>query len=327
MKAMSRNRRRGSPDFRTPSPGGPALRFPPGRTGSPQSSLALVALIDSRAGSAYFREHPWHLTLLAVLALAILAALLASARRRRAAGVRRMQEMEIARTRAEKELASATREFHRLSTQLLAAQDSERRRLARELHDGAAQLIAGLSLNLFRLRDLDPGPARDRLVSESIDLAAQAASQVRTLSYELHPPLLDELGLASALRAFAEAFEGRAGITVETNIDLGPARLAGRMELALFRIAQDATVNAHRQSGSPRVVISLQRGAKQLSLSVQDFVGAPGPPQGVEILAIGDRAAQLGGRMTLTSTPGGTTVTVTLPVENDDEEDSRADCR
>ncbi len=240
------------------------------------------------------------------------------------------------RKRAEEEQANSNRELRRLSIQLLKAQDSERRQLARELHDGTAQLIAGISLNLFRLRDLAAGPMRERLVTESIELARQCSSEVRTISYGLHPPLLDELGLASAIRAFAQGFESRSGIKIDTQITLGSEGLGKDMELALFRIVQEAIVNVHRHSGSPRAVIVLERDAAQVSLRIQDFGSSAEPRDlssmeqgsvGVGILGMRERSAQFGGRMTLTSTPDGTTVTVTLPLENFDEEDPSTDCR
>src|SRR5581483_5087430 len=149
----------------------------------------------------------------------------------------------------------AEESLHRISGRLIQLQDEERRRIARELHDSTAQSLAALSMNLGALsqeaaRKLDN--SANRIISESLGLAEQCAREVRTLSYLLHPPLLDESGLSDAVQWYAQGFSQRSGIEVSVEIPSGLGRLARELELALFRIVQESLTNVHRHSGSTR---------------------------------------------------------------------------
>lgn len=226
--------------------------------------------------------------------------------------------------RAEEALQESNRKLHQLSRDLLRAQDYERRRIARELHDSTAQLIAALSINLTRLQD--PGLEtlrRDQALSEAIELAAACSAEIRTVTYLLHPPLLDEVGLPSALQAYAQGFNQRTGIQVEIKIPPDFGRLSREMEATMFRIVQEGLANVHKHSGSRLAVIWLDRDPREVRLVLQDRGrGLPEEHQtskgfvrfGVGILGMRERAEQFGGRLELASNDGGAKLTVTLPL-------------
>lgn len=229
------------------------------------------------------------------------------------------------RKQAQEALEIANRRLHELSTQLLRSQDQERRRIARELHDSTAQMLAALSMNLNRMQraGLEP-PRKDTLLAESIELAAASSREIRTVTYLLHPPLLDEVGLVGALQTYAEGFQQRTGISIGLEIARDLGRLENAVELALLRIVQEGLANVHRHSGSRVARIALQRGDGEVRLVLQDQ-GRGLPPEmrdpdntfvgfGVGILGMRERAEQLGGRLEIKSALSGTTVTVTLPL-------------
>jgi PAS domain S-box-containing protein len=211
--------------------------------------------------------------------------------------------------------------LRQLSGRLLQVQDEERRRLARVLHDTAAQDLAGLAMNLNLVERsagaLDP-TAREAL-SESISMAEQCSREVRTLSYLLHPPMLDELGLASAVRWYAEGFAQRSGIHVDVDVSPKLGRLPYEVELMLFRIVQESLTNIHRHSGSLTAKIGIVRNPTEIILEVKDqgrglLQGAlPEVSGSVEALGVGiagmrERMRQLGGHLDIDSGSQGTTV-------------------
>jgi PAS domain S-box-containing protein len=220
----------------------------------------------------------------------------------------------------------AERRMRQISGRLLRLQDEERRRIARELHDTTAQNLAALKIALTRVADaagLLPG---DREVLEqSIALTDECAREIRTMSYLLHPPLLDELGLAHALKAYVKGYTQRTGVAVELEVAADLGRLARDSETALFRIVQEALANIHRHSGSPTARISLERDNGRVALRVQDE-GCGLPPGllergavrlGVGISGMRERARQLGGSLEIHSRQAGTTVEAILPVEEE----------
>lgn len=228
------------------------------------------------------------------------------------------------RIRAEDALRESNRNLMQLSRDLLRTQDYERRRIARELHDSTSQLLAALSMNLSRLRDpaLD-SDRRNEALSEAIHLGECCATEIRTVTYLLHPPLLDQVGLASALECYVQGFSQRTGIEVEVNISPDLGRLHLDLETALFRIAQEGLANIHKHSGSQLAAIRLKRDARAVRLVLRDrgrglsatlhretgFVGF-----GVGILGMTERAKQLGGTLDLASDDTGTTLTAILPL-------------
>jgi signal transduction histidine kinase len=219
------------------------------------------------------------------------------------------------------------REVQELAGRLLRLQDDERRRIGRELHDSTAQLLAALELNLDRLaaNGGQLGPQTLALVKECIELAHQCSAELRTTSYLLHPPLLDELGLLSALRWLADGLRHRSDIHVELQLPQTMERLPLERELALFRVAQEALSNVHRHSRSPTVVIRLLTCSEAVTLEVEDAGRgilddvSPGatpdvPHSGVGLASMRMRMRQLGGTLTIETSEQGTCVRARLPL-------------
>ncbi len=215
-----------------------------------------------------------------------------------------------------------------LSARLLQLQDEERRRIARELHDSAGQTMAALDMQLsiiqMKTQDLDGDLAA--AVADSISLVQEASRGIRTMSYLLHPPLLDESGLASPLQWFVEGFSQRSGIQVELKISQGFGRLPREMELTLFRIVQEALTNVHRHSGSPTAQVELNRSETAVTLLICDQgkgLAKPEPDQpsqessrfGVGIRGMRERVHQLGGTMKLHPGEPGTILQVVFPLD------------
>ena len=211
-----------------------------------------------------------------------------------------------------------------LSGQLLRVQDEERRRIARELHDSAGQTLAALSMNLMPLQVEDgfpPGAAN--AIKESLDLVAGLSRELRTISHLLHPPLLDEVGLASALRLFLEGFRERSKIDVTLEIPDDFGRLPRDLETAIFRIVQEALTNVHRHSGSSVAKVRITHQETYVLLEVADQgkgippdkrkAMAAGAEMGVGMRGMGERVRQLSGTLEIASGGQGTVVRVRLP--------------
>lgn len=219
--------------------------------------------------------------------------------------------------------------IHQLSGRLLRLQDEERRRVARELHDTTAQGLAALVMNLNAVkrsaRGLSPGTRR--ALHESVALATEASQQVRTQSYLLHPPMIDEFGLKPALGWFVRGFRRRSGIQVALEISSQVDRLPRNIETTIFRVLQEALTNVHRHSGAKRVSVRLRRQGSAIVLTVKDW-GRGMPPatvntmerdgegMGVGIPGMRERTKLVAGELKIQSTRRGTTVTATLPVPN-----------
>ena len=148
------------------------------------------------------------------------------------------------------ELNAAITGLRQLSARLLQAQDDERRRLARELHDSVGQLLAAISMNLQTVRASQLEPAAAAAAEENAKLVDQISSEIRTMSHLLHPPLLDEVGLASALRWYVDEFAVRSKIAVRLEMAGDFGRLSNDMEIAIFRMVQECLTNVHRHSNS-----------------------------------------------------------------------------
>jgi PAS domain S-box-containing protein len=232
-----------------------------------------------------------------------------------------------AQKKAERELHDSLAQMRALSGRLMRAQDDERRRIAQVLHETTAQDLAALKMLLARLSRTvgSTMSSGDRsALTESIDLAERSMTGVRTLSYLIHPPFLDETGLVSALRWYAEGFAERSGIAVD--LDLPPAfeRLDQDVETALFRVVQEALINVHRHAGSPRASIRLHHTGEGLTLEVEDRGhGMPaerlaqlpvgGGAMGVGIAGMRERLEQLGGTLEIESGERGTIVRARVP--------------
>ena len=226
-----------------------------------------------------------------------------------------------------RERARTEKALHQLTARVLELQDEERRRIARELHDVTAQNLAALCMNLALLNRWAPQmpPEARALLQESIVFAEQCATELRTTSYLLHPPLLDELGLAGAVRDYADGFADRSEIRVDLEIPPNLERLPTEIETAIFRVMQECLTNIHRHSGSPTASIRFSVTPTEIRLDVQDkgrgmsaelLSGAEGQftGLGVGIAGMRERMRQLGGRLAILSGAQGTTVTVALPI-------------
>src|SRR5579862_938664 len=147
-----------------------------------------------------------------------------------------------------------TSEVQNLSLRLLKVQDEERRRLSRDLHDSTGQTLAALKIAVSLLAQSCKADASKMAhVSEVSDLADQALEEIRTMSYLLHPPLLDEVGFACAAEWYVEGFAKRSGVTVTLDVEKGQERLPMKVETTLFRILQESLTNVHRHSGATQV--------------------------------------------------------------------------
>ena len=215
------------------------------------------------------------------------------------------------------ELDQARERLRQLSARLLQMQDNERRRIARELHDTAGQILVALNLNLApveeELRKNKSGLAKP--VTESLHLIEELSRDLRTMSHLLHPPLLDEAGLLSAVRWYVEGFAERSKIRVDLHLDPGVGRLPAELETAIFRVVQESLTNIHRHSGSDWASIAIHREAENVRVEICDRgKGMPKPVRpGVGIQGMGERVRQLGGQLEIECDTGGTRVSATVP--------------
>ena len=212
-----------------------------------------------------------------------------------------------------------------LSAKLLRTQDEERRRLAKELHDTTAQNVAMMIMDLgvvSRSADaLDPN-ARTAL-SECVSLAQQIMRELRTLSYQLHPPMLDELGLLPALRIYVDGFSKRSGMQVQTELPNTYPQLSRELETAVFHVIQEGLTNAQRHSASPWAKIAVSVGPAGLRISVENV--ATGSSQrnngaeklgtiGVGMRSMQERVQHFGGNLVLHSVQNRTILEVVFPL-------------
>ncbi len=208
--------------------------------------------------------------------------------------------------------------LRQLSVRILQAEDEERRRIARDLHDTTVQELALLSMNLAQLKGVTDPAKLESTLNHAHQLTNQCVQELRTLSYLLHPPMLDELGLASALKIYAEGFSQRSGVSLDIEVSPSWQRLPPEMEIALFRVAQESLSNVIRHSGSPRANIKLDRNGEIRLAIIDEGRGVPNLEDkeitwGVGILGMRERIKQLGGSLTIDSGSTGTTVEVRLP--------------
>jgi signal transduction histidine kinase len=223
------------------------------------------------------------------------------------------------------DIAARTAQLEQLSARLINIQDEERRRLARELHDSAGQYLAGIQMNLSALLQPNSGiadPVRAR-VSDSMDMAKLCTSEIRTMSYLLHPPLLDETGLRSAIVWYAEGFAERSGIRVDLEIPEPFGRLPSDIETALFRVVQQSLANIHRHSGSTVAVIRINTDADAVTLEIRDEGHGISPEvlagfhSGTRLLGVGmagmrERIRDMGGIFEVHSSGKGASIRVSL---------------
>ncbi len=229
---------------------------------------------------------------------------------------------------AEQKLQDSLTQMRTLTARLMRAQDDERRRIAQLLHETTAQDLAALKMHLARLTRTDASlsePERAAL-TESIELADRSMSGIRTLSYLLHPPFLDDTGLLSAIRWFAEGFADRSGIAVDLDLPETFDRLPQEAETVLFRVVQEGLINIHRHADSSTARIRLRRDPERVTLEVEDR-GRGIPPdllsrlrsgaaaRGIGIAGMRERLEQLGGTLDIDSTDRGSTIRATVPMQ------------
>ncbi len=232
---------------------------------------------------------------------------------------------KVARDITERKRAENVLKERELSARLLQVQDEERRRIARELHDGVGQLLAAMNMNAAKVirEKSNLSPIARRCAEENLNLGEQVSADIRTVSYLLHPPLLDEMGLHSALQWYIDGFAERSKIAAKLESPADWERLPRDQELCLFRITQECLTNIHRHSGSPSALVTLSRTPGEIKLEVRDKgQGIPeeskgamvsGEGAGVGLRGMRERLKHLGGSLEIESTRSGTTVTARVP--------------
>lgn len=213
----------------------------------------------------------------------------------------------------------------RLGGRMLQLQDAERRKFARELHDGMGQYLAGIKIMLDEAMRADiPQDKQREMLAQSISVLEKCLVETRTVSHLLHPPLLDEAGLASAIQWYAEGFSKRSGIELDLNLQLDDVRLPSEIEITLFRVLQESLTNIHRHSGASKASVSVFFQNGDVRMQVADSgCGIPADrlrqwremraPLGVGMAGMLERTREMGGDFDVQSDKNGTMVTVKIP--------------
>jgi PAS domain S-box-containing protein len=212
-----------------------------------------------------------------------------------------------------------------LSQRLMEIQDEERRKLARELHDGAGQILAALGMNMQTMvvdaQTIAPQLARD--AEENFALIQELSQEIRTMSYLLHPPLLDEVGLSAALNWYIKGLVDRGGLEISLSIPENFARFPAELELVLFRLVQECLTNVYRHSGSKTAFVSISVESSRVHLEIRDqgrgispdkMTGIETQGSGVGMQGMRERVRHLDGDMQIRSNDSGTSVKFTFPV-------------
>ncbi|HEY3974949.1 MAG TPA: response regulator [Candidatus Sulfotelmatobacter sp.] len=224
------------------------------------------------------------------------------------------------------ELHRKTQQLEALNARMTMLQDEERRRIARELHDSVGQLLAAISMNSASVEaeshKLSPNVARR--VAENAAMVQEASKQIRIISHLLHPPLLDETGLASALRWYVEGFSERSKIDTKLDIPQAFEDLSKEMELSIFRVVQECLTNIHRHAGSPTAGIRITQDKACVRIEIEDagkgiafekqLALQSSAHTGVGVRGMRERLRRLGGTLQIYSKGQGTRVTAVLPV-------------
>jgi PAS domain S-box-containing protein len=232
----------------------------------------------------------------------------------------RTQELE----QRNAEILQQSEQLRELSNRLLKTQDDERRRIARELHDSAGQLITVLGMNLAGIAQrVGQNPSLSDTVEDTQNLVQQLSREIRTTSYLLHPPLLDENGLSQAIHWYMQGLKERSDLDIELSVPENFGRLPADLELTIFRIVQEGLTNIHRHSGSKTATIRLSRSADSVLLKIEDHGKGISPEKlaalraqrtGVGITGMRERVRHLKGVMDIQSNGTGATISVTFPV-------------
>ena len=224
------------------------------------------------------------------------------------------------------ELERRNADLRDLSGRLLESQDHERRHIARELHDSAGQTMAALGMQLARISaDAKKNPELAKGVQDAIELVQNLSQEIRTTSYLLHPPLLDESGISSALSWYVQGLAERSSLEIDLRVPENFGRLPSDMELLVFRLVQESLTNIHRHSGSKTALIRVERKDSSVYVEVEDQGGGMSPERlakiqsegtGVGIRGMRERVRHFRGDLVIESNGSGTKVHATLPIED-----------
>jgi len=224
------------------------------------------------------------------------------------------------------ELERRNSELRDLSGRLMESQDVERRHIARELHDSAGQTLAALGMQLARIsEDAKKNPAQiAKDIEDAEGLVQHLTQEIRTTSYLLHPPMLDEVGLSSALSWYVQGLAERSGLEIDLKVSENVGRLPSDMELLIFRLVQESLTNIHRHSGSKTAQIRIEREESAAHVKVEDQGKGMSPERlaeiqsegtGVGIRGMRERVRHFRGDLVIESNGSGTTIYATLPLK------------
>ena len=228
-----------------------------------------------------------------------------------------------AREVAEKAAREGEESLRHLTARLLQMQDEERRKFSRELHDSLGQYLAGIKMNLDMFARGNPNPG---LLASAMQLLDQSIAETRTISHLLHPPLLDEVGFASAAKWYVQGFSERSGVEVKLDIPDGIGRLPRTLELVLFRVLQEGLTNIHRHSRSSKAEVRFANSRDHVVLQIRDF-GNGIPPEslkafqsngtnlGIGLSGMRERVRELAGHLEIQSDRSGTLIAATFPLK------------
>ncbi len=234
------------------------------------------------------------------------------------------QQMALEHSQLQSVILERTAELQNLSQRLLKVQDEERRKLSRDLHDSTGQTLAALKISVsFLEEECKQSPSTMRLASEVAALADQAIEEIRTMSYLLHPPLLDEVGFACAAEWYVEGFAKRTGVNVKLDIPSAQERLPIGIEIALFRVLQESLTNVHRHSRASEVSVCFLHQLEKMVLEIRDDgCGIPverldrlrkNAETGVGLAGMRERMNELNGNLEIESDGHGTTLRAIVP--------------
>ncbi|MHB8218561.1 MAG: sensor histidine kinase [Candidatus Sulfotelmatobacter sp.] len=234
--------------------------------------------------------------------------------------------MALSHAQLESVLLERTAELQILSQRLLKVQDDERRKLARDLHDSTGQTLAALKISVsFLQENCKKDDDTMAIVADVAQLADRAIEEIRTMSYLLHPPLLDEVGFNCAAEWYVEGFAKRSGTHVLLDLRIPSERMPMRVEIALFRVLQESLTNVHRHAAASEVTVSFRPQPDSVVLEIRDFgrgiaadrllrLRETSAETGVGLAGMRERLYELDGELEIESAGNGTTLRATVPL-------------